>query len=92
MLERPQKCGDRKLGGFNLQKYLASLFGVLSRTGKSVDVDHLTRLVRRYSVEQQHVPRNLLDLVSLRYLESLPTLPPGQKLVLDRERVEVRLE
>lgn len=57
-----------------------------------MDLDQLTRLVRRYSVEQQHVPKNLVDLVSLNYLETLPTAPPGLKFVLDRKRVEVRLE
>ncbi|MFO1513953.1 MAG: hypothetical protein U1F83_13720 [Verrucomicrobiota bacterium] len=56
------------------------------------DLDHLTHLVRRYSVEQQQVPKNLIDLVSLKYLETVPAAPPGQKFVIDRKRVEVRLE
>jgi len=68
------------------------LFGRPREGLAAADLDHLTRLVRRYSVEQQHVPKNLVDLVSLKYLETLPIAPPGQKLVLDRKRVEVRLE
>lgn len=75
-----------------MRKYLAKLFGVAPAAEQVVDLDQLTRLVRRYSVEQQHVPKNLVDLVSLNYLETLPTAPPGQKFVLDRKRVEVRLE
>ncbi len=75
-----------------MRKYIAKLFGISPAAEQAVDVDHLTRLVRRYSVEQQHVPRNLVDLVSLRYLETLPIAPPGHRFVLDRKRAEVRLE
>lgn len=68
-----------------------SAFSKLFRR-KPTEVEHLTRLVRRYCVEQQQVPKNLLDLVSLRYLDSLPVAPRVQKYVLDRQRAEVRLE
>jgi hypothetical protein len=59
--------------------------------GNGVDLDYLTQLVRRYSVEQQQVPKNLLDLVSLNYLEAIPVAPPGRRFVIDRKSVEVRL-
>jgi hypothetical protein len=57
-----------------------------------VDLEHLTRLLRRYSVEQQQVPKELGELVALNYLEAIPPAPPGRKFVVDRKRVEVRLE
>ena len=56
------------------------------------DLGHLTRLVRRYTVEQQQVPRDLVDLVSLKYLAAMPVAPRGQRYVIDRTKVEVRLE
>ena len=56
------------------------------------DLGHLTRLVRRYTVEQQQVPKELVDLVALNYLTTLPDAPPGQRFVIDRTKVEVRLE
>jgi hypothetical protein len=56
------------------------------------DLGHLTRLVRRYTVEQQQVPKDLVDLVSLNYLSALPVAPSGQRYVIDRTKVEVRLE
>ncbi len=56
------------------------------------DLEHLTRLVRRYSLEQQQVPMNLEDLLTLNYLKVLPTAPPGLRFVIDRKAVEVRLE
>ena len=62
-------------------------------TGENaVDLGQLTRLVRRYTLEQQHVPKDLLDLVTHKYLTSIPVAPKGQRLVIDRKAVEVKLE
>jgi hypothetical protein len=58
----------------------------------TADLEHLTRLVRRYSVEQQQVPKDLKDLLTLNYLKAMPTAPLGQRFVIDRKAVEVRLE
>ncbi len=60
--------------------------------GDGIDLGHLTRLVRRYTVEQQQVPKDLLDLVTLKYLTAIPVAPEGQKFVIDRRSVEVKLE
>ena len=60
--------------------------------GNGADLGHLTRLVRRYTVEQQQVPKDLVDLVSLNYLTALPAAPRGQRYIIDRTKVEVRLE
>ena len=68
------------------------LFGRSAKGGHAADLAHLTQLARRYTVEQQQVPRNLLDLVALKYLETVPVAPQGRKFVIDRRRVEVRLE
>jgi hypothetical protein len=70
----------------------ASLFKRSSKGGQPVDLHHLTRLVRRYSVEQQQVPKDLSELVTLNYIETIPAAPPGLKFVIDRTGVEVRLE
>ena len=58
----------------------------------AADLGHLTRLVRRYTVEQQQVPKDLLDLVALKYIAAIPAAPHGHRFVIDRRRVEVRLE
>jgi hypothetical protein len=71
---------------------ISKLFGRSSQDAQTADLDHLTRLVRRYSVEQQQVPKSLIELVSLKYLEAVPVAPPGHKFIIDRKRVEVRLE
>jgi hypothetical protein len=70
-----------------------NLFSFFSREHATAgDLERLTHLVRRYAIEQQQVPQNLFDLVSLKYLEAVPLAPPGQKFVIDRKKVEVRLE
>lgn len=55
-------------------------------------VDNLTGLLRRFTVEQQQVPKDLAELVAKKYLESIPVPPEGQRYIIDRSRVEVRLE
>ncbi len=64
----------------------------LLRGENGVDLGHLTKLVRRYAVEQQQVPKNLHDLVALKYLAAVPTAPAGQKFIIDRKKTEVKLE
>ncbi len=75
-----------------MRQVIRNLLQRSTNGGNGVDLDYLTQLARRYSVEQQHVPKNLLDLVSLNYLAAIPVAPPGRKFVIDRKSVEVRLE
>ena len=75
-----------------MKSVISRMFKRPATAGASVDLSHLTRLVRRYTVEQQQVPKDLLDLVAHKYLASVPVAPKGQRLVIDRKTVEVRLE
>ena len=75
-----------------MRRVISRLFNRPDKNGNAVDLGHLTRLVRRYTVEQQQVPKDLLDLVALNYLDAIPAAPQGQRFVTDRRRVEVRLE
>jgi hypothetical protein len=75
-----------------VRSLLSKLFQRTSDSGRPSDLERLTHLVRRYSVEQQQVPKNLNDLVLLNYLEAIPVAPPHQQFVIDRKKVEVRLE
>jgi hypothetical protein len=75
-----------------MKQVISRLFNRSGKRENVADLGYLTRLVRRYTVEQQQVPKDLLELVTLRYLASVPVPPQGQKFVIDRRRVEVRLE
>ena len=75
-----------------MRPVISRLFNRPEKGENAVDLGHLTRLVRRYAVEQQQVPKDILDLVTLKYLASIPVPPQGQKFVIDRRKVEVKLE
>ena len=75
-----------------MKSVISRMFKRPETAENAVDLGKLSRLVRRYTVEQQQVPKDLLELVTHKYLESIPVAPKGQKLIIDRKRVEVRLE
>jgi hypothetical protein len=74
-----------------MRRIISRMFDRLENGGNG-DLGQLTRLVRRYTVEQQQVPKDLADLVALKYLAEIPVAPQGQRFVIDRRKVEVRLE
>ena len=75
-----------------MRQVISRLFSRPEKADNPVDLGYLNRLVRRYTVEQQQVPKDLLDLVALNYLPAIPDAPQGQRFVIDRRKVEVRLE
>ena len=75
-----------------MRSIISKLFRRSRECPATAELERLTRLVRRYSIEQQQVPKSLIDLVLLKYLEAVPVAPPGQNFVIDRKLVEVRLE
>jgi hypothetical protein len=75
-----------------MRKVLSDLLSLARSRSRPPQLDHLTRLLRRFTVERQHVPKDLRELVALNYLEDIPEPPEGQKYVIDRKKVEVLLE
>ncbi len=76
-----------------MKRVISKLIHSPGKKGENgIDLSQLTRLVRRYTVEQQQVPKDLLELVALKYLASVPVAPQGHRFVIDRRRVEVKLE
>jgi hypothetical protein len=74
-----------------MKQMISRLFTRPPKHQNGVDLGLLTRLVRRYTVEQQQVPKDLVDLVSLKYLAAIPVPPQGRRFVIDRKSVEVKL-
>ncbi len=74
-----------------MKRIISKLFARPVKETNGVDLAELTRLVRRYTVEQQQVPKDLVALVELKYLPALPHAPQGQRFVIDRRKVEVKL-
>jgi len=94
MVLRTEACTQNsRVDSYNFMKEMISKLFNRSEKGENTgDTGHLTRLLRRYAVEQQHVPKDLLALVALKYLPAVPVAPEGRRFVIDRRRVEVRLE
>jgi len=74
-----------------MRRIISKLFARSGNNGNGVDLVQLTQLVRRYTVEQQQVPKDLLDLVARKYLTTVPHPPQGKRFVIDRKMVEVKL-
>jgi len=79
-------------GFWSMKQIISKFINRAENLENRVDLGRLTRLIRRYTVEQQQVPKELTDLVELNYLTVLPAAPQGQRFIIDRRRVEVRLE
>lgn len=75
-----------------LRQMLARILHTIRGEESAVDLEHLTRLARRFSVEQQQVPKDLNELVAHKYLAAVPPAPARRRFVVDRKTVEVRLE
>lgn len=75
-----------------MRSVFTAIFKRLRKNGPSADLHNLTRLAQRYAVEQQQVPKDLDQLVALKYLDGLPTPPSGRRFVIDRTTVQVRLD
>jgi hypothetical protein len=47
-------------------------------------LNKLTQAVRKYSVEQQRVPKSLDDVVAGGYLDRIPPAPSGKRFAIDK--------
>lgn len=54
--------------------------------------DRLTQTLRKFSAEQQRVPKALNELVAAGYLQTIPSAPSGKKWVINPKRVQVELD
>ena len=54
-------------------------------------LERLTQALRRYSAENQRVPKSLDELVTAGYLSELPPAPAGKKYAFDQQlRVSIK--
>lgn len=58
---------------------------------KDPDLTALNAAYKKYWQEQKSPPARLEDLVTKKYMPSLPTPPPGKKFNVDWARMEVTL-
>jgi len=51
----------------------------------------LTQALRKYSFEQQRVPKTIGEVVAAGYLKNMPQAPHGKKFAIDAKTVQVVL-
>jgi hypothetical protein len=54
-------------------------------------LESLTQSVRKYTVEQHHLPKTLDEVIRAGYISRLPDAPGGKKFALDLKTVRVVL-
>jgi hypothetical protein len=51
----------------------------------------LTQALRKYSFEQQRLPKTFSEVVAAGYVKNMPQAPPGRKFEIDPKTVQVVL-
>jgi hypothetical protein len=52
----------------------------------------LTQALRKYAMEQRHMPASFQELIAAGYVRGLPELPPGKQYSIDRTHGTVVVE
>jgi len=63
--------------------YLSTITKAQHSAVKSVDVSSLTKAIQMFQVEQGKLPKDLNELVTMKYIPRIPEAPAGQKIVYD---------
>ena len=71
--------------------YLSTITKAEHSAVKSVDVSALTKAIQMFQVEQGRLPKDLNELVSMKYLPKIPEAPAGQKIVYDANAGTVKI-
>jgi len=71
--------------------YLEAAGKALKAAERTVDVASLNRAIQLFQAQEDRYPKELNELVSLRYLPSLPKPPAGSRLLYDPIKGEVRI-
>lgn len=62
----------------------ARLTSGAENTVASANAAQLTQVVRKYAAEKQRAPKDIQEVVSAGYLDSLPSAPPGKRFAIDK--------
>ena len=62
---------------------LARLTGEEQKAVKTSDVAALTRAIQMFEADQGRLPKDLNEVVAMKYIAKLPEVPAGQKLDYD---------
>jgi len=58
---------------------------------KTVDISALTKAIEMFQVDQGRFPKDLNELVTMKYISRIPDAPVGKKLVYDANAGTVKV-
>jgi len=71
--------------------YLSTITKAEHSAVKSVDLSALTKAIQMFQVEQGRLPKDLNELVSMKYIPKIPEAPVGQKIDYDANAGTVKI-
>jgi hypothetical protein len=71
--------------------YLSTITKAEHSAVKSVDVSAVTKAIQMFQVEQGRLPKDLNELVSMKYMPKIPDAPAGQKIDYDPNTGAVKI-
>ena len=71
--------------------YLSTITKAEHSAVKSVDLSALTKAIQMFQVEQGRLPKDLNELVSMKYIPKIPDAPVGQKIDYDANAGTVKI-
>lgn len=71
--------------------YLGTITKAQHSAVKSVDLSALTKAIQMFQVEQGKLPKDLNELVTMKYIPKIPEAPAGQKIVYDATAGTVKI-
>lgn len=72
-------------------EYLGAVAKAQQTAVKTVDVVSINQAIQMFSAQEGRYPKDLDELVSLKYLPKLPAAPYGMKLVYDAKAGSVKV-
>ncbi len=71
--------------------YLGSVTKAEHSAVKSIDLSALTKAIQMFQVEQGRLPKDLNELVTMKYIAKIPEAPVGQKILYDASAGTVKI-
>lgn len=87
--KEPAKVGDNPLNAPS--DYLGAVAKAKKHADKSLDMVQLKRSIEQFYASEDRYPKDLQELVQLKYLPQVPPAPPGMTLVYEAKSGVVKL-
>lgn len=71
--------------------YLGAAAKAKKYSEKTIDIVNLKRAIQEFQAGEGRLPKDLNELVTEKYLNSIPQPPPGLKIVYDPKTGEVKI-